>query len=198
MNRQLAMTTLKRICIPRGKMVASLVIIAGMLTACGKKSRNGSWLDERYNPYAINNLSELGAQLPQNSSSDSIPSSSETWQLPTNNPPAGSPTSQELTIGAAQDFGNLFHCYQNILDLGKGYFRQGYTSDAIFKGAGEQIVSCYQQAINQRVQALQAQEAYRQYLYQQQYQEKMRQFLAYMAAINSQPIYETVRPPGLR
>lgn len=198
LNRRLDMTTLKRICRPRVKMVASLVIIAGMLTACGNKRQR--YFDEsRYNPYALNGLSQVGDRLPDNVQGQIPPALPSPEEISPSLPSAvGSFSGQEITLDTAEDFGNLFYCYQNILNLGKGYFRQGYTADAIFRGAGEQIAACYQQVINQRMQAYQAQVAYQQYLYQQQDRERLMGLLTLMAPYMGTPVYEPVRPPSLR
>jgi len=216
LNRQLDMTTLKRICIPRGKMIASLAIIAGMLTACGSGSNRNTFSTR--SPMGAGGFSSFSGQpgaftptqfgglsqsLPQNTlntgnsqnSSNSTPTNASSL---TGSTPWGSGMSGQLTVSAAQDFGHLSSCYQQVLNQGRGFFRQGYTNDAIFSGAGQEIVSCYRAVIQQRTQQFQVQQWYQQQLYHQQYQQRMLQLYQYFSSLNGNQIFEPVRPPGLR
>lgn len=206
------MTTLKRICIPRGKMVASLVIIAGMLTSCGgaRKQRNlyndYSNIDElfarfstnsnAFTPQQLSNLSQASSQNNSTTSSSGTGQINGTPVAPISSPNGGG-TAGQLTLATAQDFGFLNSCYQQILTQGQGYFREGYTADSIFMGAGQEIVSCYQQVLQQRTQWMQQQQAYQQQLYQWQYQQKMQWLYNYYSNLNRSQVFETVRPPAL-
>lgn len=208
------MTTLKRICIPRGKMVASLVIIAGMLTACGGGKRRNNFagfnpqgldfssLSQQQGAFTLNQLGNLSQISTQNSSTQG-----NIGQYFTSNSSSGAPTnsnsgvtgvasSGQLTLAAGQDFGYLNSCYQQTLNQGQGFFRQNYTAESIFSGAGQEIVACYQKVLEQRTQW--AQQQYQQQLYQWQYQQRLQQAYQQYFNLNNQQIFEPVRPPGLR
>jgi len=197
-------------------MIACLTIIAGMLTACGsgKKRSNlsnpSTFAADSFSIYATQQgaftptpLGGMSQSLPQNtlntnSSQASSNSAPNNGSASTSSNPWGSGMDGQLTFSAAQDFGLMTSCYQQTLNQGRGFFRQGYTGPAIFSGAGEEIVSCYRQVIAQRTQELQAVQQYQQQLYQWQYQQQMQQLYQFLASLNSQKIYEPVRPPALQ
>jgi len=181
-----SMTTLKNI--------LSLSTIALLVSACGAKSQPAYF----YNPQTQLNAGTFAGTLPQ------LPAAAQTIDVaPANSaqPQTSTvPAFQSNLVQASQDFGYLNDCYRSILAQANGYFQSSYGADAIFQGAGQRLVQCYNDTIKQRTdQQKQVQQAYQNYIYQQNYINQM--YAAYLA-MNRQNTngsqFTIARPPGVQ
>lgn len=176
------------------KTILKLSSIALLISACGAKKQLGYYntvqnTDPRYSQ--VNAAGTFAGSLPQIATT--VQNTAVPTQITSNQPVA---TNLAQT---AQNFGYLNNCYRTILQQGNSYFQSGVDAHAVFQGAGQALVKCYNDVIQTQKMQQQQWQAYINSVYQQNYINMM-----YAAYQNSQQTQNQAaqfiinRPPGAR
>jgi len=182
------------------KNILNLSSIALLVSACGAKSQLGyNYVNQNQaNGYSqVMAAGTFAGSLPQLSSVVQSPNVNQT--VPVQSPANVSQNVAPLLNQTSQDFGYLNDCYRNILSQANGYFQSGIGPDAIFLGAGQRLVQCYNDTVKQRTEQQKALQAYQTYIYQQNYINQMYAAYQMMNQQNANAAKFTIaRPPGVR
>ncbi|MFM8269289.1 MAG: hypothetical protein ACKN9V_03795 [Pseudomonadota bacterium] len=183
------------------KNILSLSAIALLFSACGTKNQAGYYdfiQGPSNTPFSpVMSAGTFAGALPQ--TVPPVPNNSFSNSPLNQTVPPQAALNQTNLNQTAQNFGYLNDCYRRILQEGNSYFQSGIDPNAIFLGAGQALVRCYNTVLQTRVAQQQQWQAYISSVYQQNYINQMYAAYRMSQQYQNQTAQFTIsKPPGVR